>query len=75
MRIIQYLKLNIQSHRHSKESNTSAYGYSYLHSEEQKIDLCAPNLALVPPALKLYLSNCSHKVSVKSDYHLISLIT
>jgi len=32
--------------------------YSYLQCEEQKIDFCAPNLVLVSPTLKLYLSNC-----------------
>lgn len=35
-----------------------AYDYSSPHSEEQKIDLCAPSRLLVSSTLKLYLSNC-----------------
>lgn len=57
MKIIQYLKLIIQNQRHSKQPNTLVYIYSYLHSEEQKIDLCVLNLVLISPILKLYLSN------------------
>lgn len=51
MKIIQYLTLGIQNQRHLKEPNTFAYGYSYQQSEEQKIDLCAPNLVLISPTL------------------------
>lgn len=56
-KIIQYLKLIIQLQRHSKEPNTLVYNYSYIQSDEQKIDLCVLNVVLISPILKLYLSN------------------